>query len=48
MSLMTDTLKAASRNIGDVMLDDDGLDLGQVYKDQVPEFFIGISLKLVR
>jgi hypothetical protein len=40
-----DTLKAAFREICDVMIDN-GLDLEQVYKDQDPEFFIGKGIKI--
>ncbi|KAI2758251.1 hypothetical protein DTO006G1_6767 [Penicillium roqueforti] len=40
-----DTLKAAFRQVCDLMLED-GLDLEQVYKDQDPGFFIGKGIKM--
>lgn len=43
-NVTNDTLKAAFRQACDAMLED-GLDLEQVYKDQVPEFFISKGIK---
>lgn len=44
-NITDDTLKAAFREICDMMIDN-GLDLEQVYKDQDPGFFIGKGIKI--
>ncbi|OJD24006.1 hypothetical protein ACJ73_04634 [Blastomyces percursus] len=44
-NVIDDTLKAAFRQVCDVMLEN-GLDLEQVYKDQDPDFFINKGIKM--